>query len=92
MALGAGLLGPTSCPSHTARARAFEHALRAIGSYNIYSGSAHDTWHSVISGWQLPTSPGTAEDLLVPRPDRVAIWSAVFNSVNASLDDITTRP
>ena len=78
--------GPDELPGYTARARAFERALRAVGSYNIYSGSAHAEWHAIISGWQLPASPDSAESLLVKRPDRVAIWSAVFNSASASLE------
>jgi hypothetical protein len=78
--------GIDELPGYSARARAFEQALRARGSYSIYSGSAHAEWHAIISGWQLPASPDSVESLLVKRPDRVAIWSAVFNSVNASLE------
>jgi hypothetical protein len=78
--------GTDELPGYSARARAFEQALRTCGSYRIYSGSAHAEWHAVIAGWQLPASPDSVESLLVKRPDRVAIWSAVFNSVNVSLE------
>lgn len=73
-------------PGYTARARAFEHALRTHGSYGIYSGSAHAEWHAVISGWQMPEVPDDIQSLLVKAPDRDALWSAVFNSVNAGLE------
>jgi hypothetical protein len=73
-------------PSYTARARAFEQALGAHGSYSIYSGSAHAEWHAIISGWQMPEVPDNVQSLLVKAPDRVALWSAVFNSVNAGLE------
>jgi hypothetical protein len=78
--------GLDELPGYTARARDFERALKALGSYSIYSGSAHAEWHAVISGWQFPASTDSAEALLVRNPDRVAIWSAVFNAVNASLE------
>lgn len=78
--------GVDELPSYTARARAFEQALRTRGSYGIYSGSAHAEWHAIISGWQLPQIPGDVQSLLVKAPDRVALWSAVFNTVNAGLE------
>jgi len=78
--------GVDELPGYTARARDFERALRAVGSYSIYSGAAHAEWHAVISGWQLPVSADSAEALLVRNPDRVAVWSAVFNAANASLE------
>jgi hypothetical protein len=78
--------GVDKLPSCTARARAFEQALRAGGSYAIYSGSAHAAWHAIISGWQLPQIPGDVQSLLVNAPDRVAMWSAVFNTVSAGLE------
>jgi hypothetical protein len=78
--------GVDELPSYTARARAFEQALRTCGSYGIYSGSAHAEWHAIISGWQLPKSSSTVRSLLVKVPDRLALWSAVFNSVNAGLE------
>lgn len=78
--------GPDELPTYTARARAFEQALRTKGSYSIYSGSAHAEWHAIISGWQVPAPPSTVQSLLEKAPDRVAVWSAVFNSVNAGLE------
>ncbi len=78
--------GADELPGYSARARDFERALKALGSYSIYSGAAHAEWHAVISGWQLPASTDSAEVLLVRNPDRVAIWSAVFNATNASLE------
>jgi hypothetical protein len=78
--------GVDELPSYTARARAFEKALRAHGSYGIYSGSAHAEWHAIISGWQSPELTGDVQSLLVKTPDRVALWSAVFNGVNAGLE------
>ena len=78
--------GPDELPTYTARARAFGQALRTKGSYSIYSGSAHAEWHAIISGWQVHEPPSTAQSLLEKTPDRVAVWSAVFNSVNAGLE------
>jgi hypothetical protein len=78
--------GADELPSYTARARAFEQALQAHGSYAVYSRSAHAEWHAIISGWQLPELPSDIQSLLVKAPDRVALWSAVFNSVNAGLE------
>ena len=40
----------------------------------------------MISGWQLPASADSAELLLVRNPDRVAMWSAVFNTGSASVE------
>jgi len=78
--------GVDELPSYTARARDFERALKAPGSYSIYSGAAHAQWHAIISGWQLAASADTAGALLVRNPDREAMWSAVFNAANASLE------
>ena len=36
--------GVDELPGYTARARDFERALKALGSYSIYSGAAHAEW------------------------------------------------
>lgn len=64
---------------------------RALGTWLAVrslskTGSAQGEWHAIISGWRLPEVSGNVHSQLSKAPERVARWSAVFNSVNAGLE------
>lgn len=64
-------------PGYTARARAFEGAVKMSAAYAIYSAAAHAEWHAIIAGWRQEPLPGGGT-ILTSRPDLVAIGGAVL--------------
>jgi hypothetical protein len=64
-------------PGYTARARAFETAVRMSAAYSIYSAAAHAEWHAVMAGFRQEPLPGGGTVLLL-RPDLIAVSGAVL--------------
>lgn len=66
-------------PGYTARAKAFEDAVRMVAAYSIYSADVHAEWHAIIAGWRQEPFPGGGTTL-TPRPDLTAAAGAILAS------------
>lgn len=64
-------------PGYTARAAAFETAVRMSAAYSVYSAAAHAEWHAVIASFRQEPLRGGGT-ILLSRPDLVAVAGAVL--------------
>jgi hypothetical protein len=68
-------------PGLTERAEALEKELGVAGNYGVYSASAHAQLQAMTAVWKVVPGAGPGDKaVLVPDPDRVAVWAAVLAS------------